>query len=473
MGARSRLAILACLAAHGCGGPGAARPVRPANLSVPTAPPAAAPVVPGDLDEETASRRLCDERPGCTLENMQHAGSDAQDRDLWVVSLKLAATEERWCDVAGPPEVAEGAALPADGPGPTEHWLAVARGASIESVQLLLDVRNDGYGAAGVGEDDVKVGGGTLRHTQSGGSAWRWSSTTVVQLAPLAIREESGGGDWSVNPDNLESTSWSWEDFAGEVEWSSPFCDACGNPPFEDQECNRPPVEPGGNAEGSFVLIPKVEVQPEMDQGAWRTSSLGACAALVDGREHGHTVHGATGGPEDASMRVVASARGVLYIEVHDDHFVTGSRRWIDDDHVELWGGATLLGYREHCIDPRPTTTALRQWGVRIADGAIRPGHGSSRETLVAATAVEGSVARVRIELPERSEAVTVVYSDGDDGRDQKSLIATSNLRFGHLDSLGELRAIRPEQAVCELRAGRLEPRITRAFHPDHAVVQP
>jgi hypothetical protein len=469
MGTRGWLAICAGVAI-GCGGSGAGRRARPASTPVPVATPLE-PVAPeaGVLDEEVVARELCDGRPGCRFENAQSAGGGEQERDLWVVSLRLPATEDRWCDVGGPPEVAP---LPAEGPGPTEHWLVVARGARVESSQLLLDLCNDGYGAAGAGEDEVAIHANKLEHTQSGGSAWRWSTTTLVQLAPLAIEQETSGGDWSLNPDNREESTWSWVDFAGTVDWSSPFCDACGNPPFEEIECNRPPAEPG-NAEGNYVQVPRAQVPPEMDPGAWRTTSLGACAALVDGGEHGHTVHGTAGGAADASMRVVASTRGVLYVEVRDDHFVTGSRRWIDDDHVELWVGSSELGYMEHCIDRHPTTTGLRQWGVRISDAAIRPGHGRPQGPLVAATAVEGNVARVRIELPEHAEAVTVVYSDGDDGHSPESLIATSKLRFGHPESLGALRAISPEVAVCELREGRLEPRITRTFRRDQPVVTP
>lgn len=64
-----------------------------------------------------------------------------------------------------------------------------------------------------------------------------------------------------------------------------------------------------------------------------------------------------------------------------------------------------------------------------------------------------------------------MVYSDSDDGRAQESLLATSHLAFKSWPSLGRRKTISPKQAVCEVRKGRLEPRITRTFSREEPVI--
>ena len=35
---------------------------------------------------------------------------------------------------------------------------------------------DNGYGAHGMGSDNLEIGDNTLQHWQNGGSTWRWSS---------------------------------------------------------------------------------------------------------------------------------------------------------------------------------------------------------------------------------------------------------------------------------------------------------
>ena len=65
--------------------------------------------------------------------------------------------------------------------GGTEYWLLGAK-----PLQLLA-LCNDGYGAAGVGEDTVTFGNNRMIHEQEGGSAWRWTSTEAFSLSPFKI----------------------------------------------------------------------------------------------------------------------------------------------------------------------------------------------------------------------------------------------------------------------------------------------
>jgi len=50
-----------------------------------------------------------------------------------------------------------------------------------KSVVKLLEACNDGYGAAGVGEEDVSVGENRFVHERSGGSSWRWTNKVELQ----------------------------------------------------------------------------------------------------------------------------------------------------------------------------------------------------------------------------------------------------------------------------------------------------
>ena len=67
-----------------------------------------------------------------------------------------------------------------------EFWLLKGD----EAPRLLLKLCNDGYGAAGMGEDEVKVFPNGIQHFQAGGSNWRWESTKTIRLSPLAVTRE-------------------------------------------------------------------------------------------------------------------------------------------------------------------------------------------------------------------------------------------------------------------------------------------
>jgi hypothetical protein len=50
--------------------------------------------------------------------------------------------------------------------------------------------------------------------------------------------------------------------------------------------------------------------------------------------------------------------------------------------------------------------------------------------------------------------------SDSDDGKKQKSLLATSKLTFGDASSLGAVKKVDATRAKCVVSGGRLEPRM-------------
>jgi hypothetical protein len=155
-------------------------------------------------------------------------------------------------------------------------------------------------------------------------------------------------------------------------------------------------------------------------------------------------------------MRVVVSARGVLYVEIADDRWTAAGPSWVKEDHLEIWLAATGTSTPpgDACeIAGSATTNPARQWGIRISDGAVFPGFGSPAPLAGVEVARAGSVARIKVPLQGFADSevpdLTVVYSDSDDGLRQERLIATSDVERGHIDSLGHVRVVEPAEATC------------------------
>ena len=203
--------------------------------------------------------------------------------------------------------------------------------------------------------------------------------------------------------------------------------------------------------------------------GGFRDTALGACAAEIDGTgQHGYVTFGPTADHAAASVRAVLSDHDELFVEVHDAHPSGASGRWVADDHLEIWTATVTGGFDNQCIptkEPPP-----KQWGIRLADGKVFAGYGSPKpaELTIERAAKDDGLVRFRIGLPHEYQGITVAYSDGD-GHKQQRLFATSIAKKGVPETVGAAFDIKADQAVCEVRDGRLEPRITYARKPDEA----
>ena len=127
------------------------------------------------------------------------------------------------------------------------------------------------------------------------------------------------------------------------------------------------------------------------------------------------------------------------------------SANWIHDDRLELWFGPSWYdGY------PRAERQReLQQFGIRLADGAVFAGYGKSKALPVVRRWQRGDARLILVDWSDTDlepYAVTVVYGQGD-GRRQGRMIATSALRYGNPDTLGQFWAF---SANCELRDGVL-----------------
>ena len=134
------------------------------------------------------------------------------------------------------------------------------------------------------------------------------------------------------------------------------------------------------------------------------------------------------------------------------------SASWVKDAHLELWLATELPGYFNQCLGKDLATP--QQWGIRIADGKVFAGAGKPDEKAlgVEKVALPGGAARLKITLPKGMAAITLVYSDSDDGKTQERLIGSSKVVFGETQSLGSVEVISDDAPVaCKLVGGALK----------------
>ena len=401
---------------------------------------------PASLDGRVAT---CAGRSPCDVLRTWAAGSDEQGRSIEVVEIALHDKGAAGHEAAGYDEECS----------PFEYWLVYAEGVS-EPV-LLLSTCNDGYGAAGVGQDDVAVEGNRFIHTSNGGSNWRWTMRRVLELSPLRLAEESVSNWWVLG--SVENTStWNWLTMSGRTAWFVPDCG-------EDEQTGEDLLEEAMHHDEpmfSFEPVGQVSVPDSFRAQNWKTTSLGSCGTHVDsqGSESssalygaGYVIHGKPGRPSDASFEVVMASPTELYVEVRDATWVKEAVSWVKADHLEIWAGGEI-SLEAHCLDELPKPV---QWGITL-DGNVHPAAGNPREGLQVErvevkTGGRLETVRFKINLARSYPTLTVVYSDTSDGKTQDRLIATSDLKFGNPRTLGTVHDIPEDRGLCRASGAALE----------------
>jgi hypothetical protein len=386
-------------------------------------------------------KSLCAGRKPCKLEAVEPAGKNAAGRPITVIELNLGK-QPRGRTVSNPRFGCR--------PYRREFWLV-----SPGIPQRLLDLCNDGYGAAGLGEDVIDFDDNEISHEQSGGSAWRWSNTKEIQLWPLRMRRQSSCSFHTGAP-GFQYKRWDWTRFAGQGAYA--VTNRCRKPgPNEEQgACEL------DKANGRFVLIPKIDMKV---QGA---PYLGTCAATIDASgKNGFVVFGKPTGRAVPSVKALLISDRELLVTVTDREFATGGRSWIHDDHIEIWQGLPIA--TDKCSEAKKR---LLQWGVRMSDARIFAGHGRAEALVLLSRRrkrEDGLVtAAFRFRLEYKVEGITVVYSKAA-GRRQRMLIATSRLKYRDPTSLGEAYTIPRGAAQCAMRNGKLDVIRSGGYH---AIIQ-
>lgn len=382
---------------------------------------------------------LCD-KGSCCVTGVWRLGPDRRGHPLAVVALE----SKEACLLPQKPSGDEPEESDDDRHACGEYRL-VDLAAKKPRAGLKLTRRCDGDHSEGHAGPDVDARTFTYEEHSMFTNDQSWGHT-VLGLDPLRIVEVSEGSSGrGVSHDE----TWNWDKFAGTVELGIDYC--AGKAPWADG--GTPPDSDMPDLVVEALRIPRVKLPPAFLANGWRTTALGRCAAEVDG-ENGFTVHGTKGPAADTSMRVLFSTGDDVFIEIRDDRFVSGGKSWVADDHLEIW----TTNDAGRCVDPKGKSPVW-QWGIRVLDGKVFPGFGDPSAAPRAEVQRAGDVVRLKIEMQgTMAGAFTVVYSDSDDGRHQKRLIATSALEYGKWWTFGETPS-EQEGASCVAVRGTLEPR--------------
>ena len=383
--------------------------------------------VSSPVHAQTAAEALCAGRPDCAVRDVLDAGAGPGGERLNVAALSLPSPDD----------------IVTCRPHAEEYWLL----SPDSQPTRVLALCNDGYGAAGIGEDRVTVSANRLVHERTGGSAWRWSYSQEIQLRPLRVVAEHQSGFWSLSPDNYEDAEWDWRELFGSVTWWSPPCDT------EIVSLGTPDPAPY-----RYHPIPMLAADAAPD--GYAAAALGSCGSQFNGDRRGHVIWGE---PSDAFadggwMRTLLVGPRELMVSVHQADWTTGAASWLHDDHLELWFGPRR-SYFDQCLSADESPV---QWAVMMADGEVLAAHGDPVDAprLLSRTVQSedaGETVTLRLALPNDVEGITVVFSKGDGQSRQLWMTATSRLAFGVLETLGQPRGVPAEAARCAVRDGRLD----------------
>jgi len=439
----------------------ASKPHPPASSVASTAAPPAPPEPKGppvgyrkqDLADAVCTKRM--DRAPCHAAEWFSGGTDSAGRELVVVKLAL---------FDGPGVGDDIERKQAGACDHYEYWLVPLAGGRAVEPRLLLGVCNDGYGAAGVGEDLVEVSQNTFKHSQEGGSAWRWSETVSVSLSPLRVRALESNSFWTLDA-HFRSTRFDWETFRGREAWYTPYCKADGS--MDAEPLDSDDVSIGGDLESppsyayASELVPVVTLDPKFVE-APGSVALGACALTLDaGKTTGFVLEGTAGEASDASLSIVAHPDGKrVFIEVRDD--VLTLRPAQRFDRLELWSSEGKGGREEsHCV--APSQAQISAFDIDMT-GRVDRKRGQGRAPKVSVVDAGSGVRRFVLSWQKPTERFTLVYADSDDGTATERRFATSMLRPDNPDSFGTRRFIAAKEATCTVQAGRLEPVLTLGY---------
>jgi hypothetical protein len=335
--------------------------------------------------------------------------------------------------------------------GGTEYWLLGAKPLK------LLALCNDGYGAAGMGQDDVSFGNNRMTHMQNGGSNWRWSNTTVYSLVPLRALSTDGCSFNDTGPDTGTETVTDEVKFkAAEIaknpsaSWGENDSMACldttpamfANPkpyPVAKGVMALPVVSPADNA--TFAVPP----------GA----ALGTCASSLstDGKSGFVTFGKPAAANEAADVRLLALDNAeTLIAQIYDPAPAKAApgKSWIGGSHLEMWSGDLDNS------DP-PTRSNLLQVAINL-DGTV---HAVGKAPVPKVTRWQAkddkgrpvTVLRIAWADTDSFFVGAVSYSQSSNGK-QARLVANTPMEHG---VPAFMPATTPMQGTCVVKGAQVE----------------
>jgi hypothetical protein len=398
---------------------------------------------------------ICGARTTCKIEKTYDAGRSPAGAPLSVAEARLGFADR-------PEKSEEGCRTDGGKPdGGTELWLLDGD----KPPSLLLVLCNDGYGMAGVGEDEVKVGPNRLVHWRTGGSSWRWTETVTYSLVPWRPLTERSCSYHNVSEQSGVTTDIDFStlvirSIAKDSRIKDPGM-GCPDWPATADKAFSP--EPEKGTYGAYNLLnPARSSDVDLPVGG----TIGNCtAAMTSAGSNGFVVHGQPApAAQAAEIKALATGLHTLTIQVFDPLAASqpapAGGSWIHKPHVEVW-----VGYNKEEIKTQLPLSQLLQIGVDL-DGNVHKGVGraGTLPKVQRWQATDEAGRRVTVlELIWRNEyeligGVAVVYSQAEGGK-QARLVSTTgivNNRPLYLPSVREFSDKEPADRPgrCRLLAG-------------------
>lgn len=402
--------------------PGLLAPLIAAVVLCPASPALATPPL---VDQ------LCQGRTPCSIAKVYPADPTVTAQPVRIIELNLGRRN---------PE--DG--MPPCRPFRREFWRVVGPG-NRGTILRLMALCNDGYGAAGVGEDRIIVSGNRIVHHQFGGSASRWDVKRTISINPVRVIRRESCSFHTLTP-GFEIVRWSWDRFRGQQ-----IMKFRPDPKSDDQDMG---CAPDRNSH-RFPLVPRLG--GAVARGIQGAPALGTCALEVRADGNRGSVIRGTPAPkgQGARMRVLALGKHTLLITVEAPAFRAG-KGWRDSDHVQIWQAGFMSAVTSLLRD-KP----MRMFAVRAADGKTFLGHGETKarpEVVMhkVATRARGAVLHLRLTMPREVSSLTVAFAEtGTTGAGR--VTATSRLKPGNPLTLGGTFDVVERGAACVVRNGRLD----------------
>lgn len=390
---------------------------------------------------------VCGARATCRMAERHPAGTSSMGAPLTVVRVVLGLPDK-------PADAPEEGCRAGDGntrDGGEEYWL-IRPGTAPRRILALC---NDGYGASGVGEDQVTVGRNLLTHEQYGGSSLRWTDRQDIRLEPTALIRRAGCGFRATGGPGRSEIF----DALGFIAWA--YADRVRDP--DEVGCSEAPANGGPGAAETWTAraIVAPNLPAEIAAGR-RVPRLGGCALRLSTAEATLAFGRPAPATEAAELRALALPRGegtmTLLIQVTDPLAARPASRpprsWVDLPHIELWLGDA---HDDGDADGR-NVAAVAQFGM-LPDGRVERGIGTAFPLpSVTREEVPGrpGTFSLRVTLPEEAQiaGVGLAYSQAVEGR-QARLVSSAPLDRGRP---GFLPRTMTAQVPCRIAGGVLEP---------------
>lgn len=390
--------------------------------------------------ELTANERatVCGQRSSCKVAAVHPAAHGLRVAELhFALSDRPSDSMEEGCRM---PDGEQG--------GGVEYWKLSANAVP----ERVLSLCNDGYGASGVGSDEVTVDADSLRHAQYGGSAWRWLQDITYDLSSWTPRLINTCSYHNMTPGSGEGLELNLEQ--GQMR-SAIFSKVDAN----DDAVGCPDPE---TAAYRGQNLPKIDLTLDS------MPVLASCALTLrpDG-QHGQVVFGSPDRQSPVEARAVALGSDGLLLQVYDPTTPAAKpKSWVGLPHWEVWLSADSDPFRA-LADPKAV-----QIGITL-DGQVYNGVGKSvlpKVTRSSAKDAQGrSVVLLRLQWsePVLDYGAAIVYSEADSQGKQLRLTANTSIernRPHYLPKVVGASDTGLSGELCQLRAGQLvwQPQLKR-----------